>query len=63
MDEWYGEELEREYAPRERDDEIGGAAAVFKKMLEEMGIDPLDRSEWLERFTKAQRARVAANAG
>jgi hypothetical protein len=43
------------------DEAVGTAAKVFKDLLEEMGIDPLDRHDWLGRFIEHHRSHLSRN--
>lgn len=62
MDELYDEQGAQALALETQTDiAVGTAATVFKKLLEEMGIDPLDRSDWLGRFIESHRNQLSRN--
>jgi hypothetical protein len=42
--------------------DIQAAASVFECIMEEMGVDPLDRRDWLGRFIAGHRAATAREA-
>jgi len=56
------DEVEVFSAAEPADPETQAAASVFEGIMEEMGVDPLDRGDWLGRFIAAHRAVAAREA-